>query len=238
VRFEGVAALDSVSVALRAAEILGLIGPNGAGKTTLINVLSGFQRPTQGTIHLDAREVTAMRPHELARRGIVRTFQSARLFRALTVIENVEAAAASVGRSRRAARRVAHDLLGWLGLAALADWRAESLSSGRERWVAVARALASDPVFLLLDEPAAGLDDAECAELVGMVSALPRTFGCGILLVEHNLKVVMGTCQTLHVLDGGRTIATGATETVRRDPLVIEAYLGSKSERVRASARL
>jgi branched-chain amino acid transport system ATP-binding protein len=192
VLFDGLSALESVSLSLGQNEILGLLGPNGAGKTTLANVMSGYQPPTRGSLLLNNETVNGSRPEALARRGVARTFQSVRLFRRLTVFENVEVAALT-----RHLRRTG------------------------------ARALALEPRFLLLDEPAAGMTEPECDELAQLIQQLPEKFGCGVLLIEHNMSVVMTVCQALHVLNNGRTLAAGPIERVRRDPEVIAAYLGT-----------
>ena len=219
VQFDGLKALESITLSLAQNEIQGLLGPNGAGKTTLVNVMSGYQRPTQGSLLLDDKPVNRLAPEALARLGVARTFQSVRLFRRLTVLENVEAAALTCHSRRAAARDAARDALQYNGL--------DALPYAHERRVGIARALALQPHFLLLDEPAAGMTEPECDELAGLIQQLPATFGCGVLLIEHNMGVVMTVCRTLHVLNNGRTLATGPIETVRRDPEVISAYLGA-----------
>ena len=228
VRFEGLFALDGVHCALGRGEILGLIGPNGAGKTTLINVLTGFQRLDAGRVVMDDEDITGWPAHRIARRGVARSFQSGRLFRELLVRENLEVTAIGVGAGRREARRRATEILEWLGLPEKAEVRADSLPFGHERRVGIARALAMHPTYLLLDEPAAGLNEAECDDLVRTVARIPQRFGCGVLLIEHNMRVVMDVCERLHVLDGGSTIAEGPPERIRNDPQVIRAYLGSR----------
>jgi branched-chain amino acid transport system ATP-binding protein len=227
VRFDGVSALESVSLSLGQNEILGLLGPNGAGKTTLANVMSGYQRPTHGSLLLNSEVVSGLRPEALARRGVARTFQSVRLFRRLTVLENVEAAALTRHSRRTGARNAARQALNYIGLETVADRRADALPYADERRVGIARALALEPRFLLLDEPAAGMTEPECDELARLIQQLPEKFGCGVLLIEHNMSVVMTACQALHVLNNGRTLATGPLERVRRDPEVIAAYLGA-----------
>ena len=227
VQFDGLNALESVSLSLAQNEILGLLGPNGAGKTTLANVMSGYQRPTEGSLMLNDEIVSGLRPEALARRGVARTFQSVRLFRRLTVFENVEVAALTCHSSRAAARNAARGALKYIGLEKVAHRRADALPYADERRVGIARALALEPRFLLLDEPAAGMTEPECDELARLIQLLPETFGCGVLLIEHNMSVVMTACRGLHVLNNGRTLATGPIERVRRDPEVIAAYLGA-----------
>ena len=227
VRFDGLSALDSVNLTLAQKEIIGLLGPNGAGKTTLANVMSGYQRPTHGKLLLNGEIVSGLKPEALARRGVARTFQSVRLFRRLTVFENVEAAALTCHSGRTRARNAAWEALRYIGLEQVAHRRADALPYADERRVGIARALALEPRFLLLDEPAAGMTEPECAELSRLIQHLPEKFGCGVLLIEHNISVVMAVCRVLHVLNNGRTLAFGPTEQVRRDPEVIAAYLGA-----------
>ena len=231
VNFEGLRALDGVDLVLQQGEILGLIGPNGAGKTTLVNVISGFQRAVQGSVSIGSTELSALPPHRIARAGVARSFQGGRPFRELTAAESVEVAALGVGRSRSDAKAVATDLLARLSLADRAHERAGSLSFGDERKLGVVRALATDPAFLLLDEPAAGLNEHEADELVSAVRKIRDDFSCGVLLIEHDMRVVMGLCERVQVLDHGRTISTGTPDEVRQDSLVIEAYLGTTATR-------
>jgi branched-chain amino acid transport system ATP-binding protein len=228
VRFGGVIALSDVSLRVARSHILGLIGPNGAGKTTLVNCLTGFCKPTSGEILLGTRAIGGRSPqyHRLA--GISRTFQAGRLFKEMTVLENIEVTGVALGLSRRAAVRQAMEYLDWLGIAQQANTVAGSLPYTDERRVGIARTLMSAPKFILLDEPAAGMSDAECDELMRIISLMPNKFDCGILLIDHNMRVVMGICDTLCVLDGGRLIAEGVPETVRNDPAVISAYLGGE----------
>jgi branched-chain amino acid transport system ATP-binding protein len=215
VRFGGLVAVDQVSIELRRGEILGLIGPNGAGKTTLVNVLSGFQRPQTGAIVIGKRDCTRLR-----------TFQAVRLFRGLTVSENVEIGYVGQGLSRGEARRRAAESLTELHLADQADRLASGLSYGEERRVGLARALAVNPRFLLLDEPAAGLAAAEAEELRELILHIRSTRGCGVLVIEHNMALVMNLCERIHVLDGGKTIAAGTPSEIRADAGVRRAYLG------------
>jgi branched-chain amino acid transport system ATP-binding protein len=231
VSFGGIAALRGVSITVVPGKILGLIGPNGAGKTTLVNVLTGFQLPAAGSVSIGSVQITGLPPRAFARRGVARTFQSARMFKHLTVLENVAVAPCARGASRKAARRHAAAILDWVELSAKADQPAATLPFGDERRVGIARALAVAPKFLLLDEPAAGLNEQECGHLVGLIRRVPESFGCGVLLIEHNMRVVLNTCPTLHVLDGGKTLASGPSSEVSRNPEVIESYIGVKTKR-------
>jgi branched-chain amino acid transport system ATP-binding protein len=227
VRFGGLLAIDGVSVALAPGEVLGLIGPNGAGKTTLVNILSGFQRPHAGSVRLGARDMTGIAPSGYARSGVVRTFQAVRLFKGLTVAENIEAGFVGRGIGRGEARQRATAMLADFELSHRAAQRADQLSYGEERRAGLARALALEPRFLLLDEPAAGLAAAEAADLVRTIRSIRDAHGCGILVIEHNMALVMNLCDRIHVLDGGRTIAAGSPDAIRADPAVRSAYLGS-----------
>jgi branched-chain amino acid transport system ATP-binding protein len=227
VEFAGLRALDGVSLRLEPGEILGLIGPNGSGKTTLVNVITGQIAPSEGRVLCDGDDITGLPPPRVAARGIARSFQIVRLFRHLTVRENVEAGAIARGLRRPAAGRLADRLLGDFGLSARADDFAGSLSYGDERRVEIARALAAAPTFLLLDEPAAGMNEAETERLLALLAALPQAQGLGLLIIDHDIPLIMQLCHRLHVLASGRTIAEGDVETVRRSPEVIAAYLGS-----------
>lgn len=229
VAFGGIRALNGVDLELRRGEVLGLIGPNGAGKTTMVNVLSGFQRPTSGNIRLDGVDVSGLSAREIAQAGVGRSFQAARLFRAMTVEENLSVAAIGSGLSRRLAHERALDILDWMGLANKATQRCDSLSYGDERRISIARALALQPSFALLDEPASGMNDAECEALMDVIAQLPRRFGCGVLLIEHNMKVIMGVCERIHVLDGGQSLAEGTPAEIQMNPVVRRAYLGEKA---------
>jgi branched-chain amino acid transport system ATP-binding protein len=208
--------------------VLGLIGPNGAGKTTLVNVLSGFQRPATGSVRLAGTHTTGWNAERLASEGLTRTFQNARLFQNLTVFENIEAGAVGVGRGRREARQSAEELLDRLHLRTKAFARASSLSHGDERRLGIARALATRPRFLLLDEPAAGLNEAESDELVQVLIAIREEFPLGVLVIEHDMRVIMRLCQRIQVLDYGKTIAIGPPDEIKRNPAVLEAYLGAE----------
>jgi len=224
--FEGVRALHDVTLELHRHEVVGLIGPNGAGKSTLVNVLTGFDFPSAGSVALGDRDITGWRAPRRARAGLVRTFQHSRSFRALSVRENVEIAALGVGAGRREARRRAGGLLDLLGLEGRADARAETLAHGDERRLGVARALATEPAFVLMDEPAAGLPEPEVPEFAAVVRSVRDDHGAGVLLIDHNMALVMDVCDRLHVLDQGRTLAEGAPSEIRRNLDVTAAYLG------------
>lgn len=228
VHFGGLTVIANVSLALGKGEILGLIGPNGAGKTTFVNVLSGFQRPNAGKVRLGEEDVTAWEPARRARAGLVRTFQAVRLFHGLTVLENVEVAALAQGLPRPEARRRAMGTLEFLELAPHAASVAASLPYGLERRVGIARALVMSPDFVLLDEPAAGLNEVEGDELLASIRAIRDERDCGILLIEHNMRIVFGLCDRVHVLRSGTTIADGTPEEVRGQREVRDAYLGEE----------
>jgi branched-chain amino acid transport system ATP-binding protein len=205
---------------------VGLVGPNGAGKSTLVNVLTGFDLPTSGTVELRGREITRWSAHRRTRSGLARTFQHSRSFRSLSVRENVEVAALGVGARAREARRRAEELLERLGLTELADARAGSLAQGDERRLGVARALVTEPAFVLMDEPAAGLPEAEVPEFAEVIRSVRDDHRAGVLLIDHNMALVMGVCDRIHVLDQGRTLAAGTPDEIRGDLNVAAAYLG------------
>ncbi|MCP9486009.1 MAG: ABC transporter ATP-binding protein [Gaiellaceae bacterium MAG52_C11] len=228
VHFVGVKAVDGVDLTLGYGEILGLIGPNGAGKTTLVNALTGFQEPTGGRVFLDDVEITGWTPHAIGRRGLGRTFQGIRLFRELTAFENVELGALGVGASRKEARMLATELLERMHLRDRADQKAGSLPYGDERRIGLLRVLAMKPSFLLLDEPAAGMNEGESDDLTTAIGEIRNEFGCGVLVIEHDMRVIMGLCERIQVLDYGKTISLGTPAEVQRDPAVITAYLGTK----------
>ena len=227
VHFDGLRALESVDLVLTEDNILGLVGPNGAGKTTLVNVMSGFQKPSEGELILNGRSITAMSPDQLARQGVARTFQSVRLFRRLSVLDNVVVSGLAHQRRMAQALDAARAALAFLGLESLSHRRAGALAYADERRVGMARALALRPRFLLLDEPAAGMDEPECDILARLISRIPREFNCGVLLIEHNITVVTAVCRDLHVLNNGRTLASGPIDAVRNNPEVVGAYFGT-----------
>jgi branched-chain amino acid transport system ATP-binding protein len=224
--FEGVHALEGVTLELRRHEVVGLIGPNGAGKTTLVNVITGFDLPTAGTVELDGRDVTRWHPGRRGRAGLARTFQHSRSFRNLSVRENVEVAALGAGSRPRAARRRADELLELLGLGARAESPASALPHGDERKLGVARALATRPRYVLLDEPAAGLPETEVPEFAAVIRIVRDDFEAGVLLIDHNMALVMEVCDRIEVLDQGRTLASGTPDEIRRNLDVAAAYLG------------
>jgi branched-chain amino acid transport system ATP-binding protein len=229
--YGGIKALQQVSLSLKPGEIFGLIGPNGAGKTSCINVLTGFAPPTAGQILLSDRSVSTATPDERRRMGISRTFQAGRLFSALTVLENIAAAAIGIGQSRREADRSAVDVLDWMGLSAFAPRRAGTLAYSDQRRVAIARSLVGQPSHLLLDEPAAGMSEEESADLGALVRRIRDDFGTSVLLVEHNIAMVLSVCEHILVLDGGRPVEAGPPAVIRASAVVREAYLGTSLDR-------
>jgi branched-chain amino acid transport system ATP-binding protein len=234
VEFSGLRALDGVSLSISPGEILGLIGPNGSGKTTLINAITGQVPIATGRILCGEADITGFSPREVSLRGVARSFQVVRLFNNLTVAENVEAAALAHGNGRRASRDKARMLLTEFGLEARAGDLAIGLSYGDKRRVEISRALAADPKYLLLDEPAAGMNEAETAGLLSILEELPRTRGLSLLIIDHDMRLIMRLCDRLHVLASGRTIAEGDKDSVRSNSLVIEAYLGTGAEAAHA----
>ncbi|MCI0633090.1 MAG: ABC transporter ATP-binding protein [Actinobacteria bacterium] len=227
--FEGVQALRDVTLELHRHEVVGLIGPNGAGKSTLVNVLTGFDFPDQGAVELEGQDVTRWRPHRRGRAGLSRTFPHRRSFRALSVRENVEVAALGVGAGPRDARRRADSLLESLRLSSYAEAPAGSLPHGDERRLGVARALATEPRFLLMDEPAAGLPEAEVPTFADVVRSVRDEHDAGVLLIDHNMALIMGVCDRIQVLDRGLTLAEGTPTEIRANLDVAAAYLGESA---------
>lgn len=242
-RFGGLVAVGDLNIKLAAGELVGLIGPNGAGKTTAFNLLTGVYTPTEGRILFDDKLVNGHKPYRVTAMGVARTFQNIRLFRGLTALENVKVAGhlqttsglmASVFRSRGLLKNdlrldgIAREMLAKMDLTEVADVTAGSLPYGLQRRLEIARALATQPKLLLLDEPAAGMNPHEKSSLMDLIRKIRDDFDLTILLIEHDMKLVMGICERIYVLDYGRIIAEGTPETICRNPKVIAAYLGEE----------
>lgn len=244
-RFGGVVAVNDVSLSIKPGEIHGLIGPNGSGKTTIFNVVSGYYKPTGGRITFDGKSIAGFPAYQITALGFARTFQNLRLFKSMTVLDNVLVGMGhhtttnlwramldpfAVNREDRLLTEKAMNLLSLFNIADFARERATSLPYGHQRRVEMARALATDPKVVLFDEPAAGLNETETERLSETLLKI-RESGITIFLVEHDMKLVMGICDAVSVLDYGKKIAEGDTKTISRDPVVIEAYLGKEDER-------
>ena len=245
IRFGGLTAVSDFNIKITPHELVGLIGPNGAGKTTLFNMLTGVYKPTEGKIHISGVCTTEMKPYQITALGVARTFQNIRLFKELSVLDNVKigghihhqypgtSAVLHTNYFQRAeedSERQAMELLTIFGLHRRANDLAKNLPYGDQRRLEIARALAAKPRLLLLDEPAAGLNTGETLALMAKIREIKEKFDLAILLIEHNMELVMGICERIFVLNFGRTIAHDTAEKVRNDPKVIEAYLGEPAE--------
>ena len=241
ISFGGLKAVEGFDLEIRENELVGLIGPNGAGKTTVFNMLTGVYQPTEGAVYLDGNLMAGKKPHQMVKAGIARTFQNIRLFKKMTVIDNVRVAfnlhmkysvlqsilrTPLVWKEEEEIDRKARKLLSVFNMEGLADHIAANLPYGQQRKLEIARALATNPKVLLLDEPAAGMNPTETAELMEAISIIRKRFHVSILLIEHDMSLVMKICERLVVIDDGQIIAAGTPQEVARDPKVIGAYLG------------
>lgn len=227
VSFGGLYAVQHVTFNLDQSEVVGLIGPNGAGKTTLLNVVTGFERKATGSVQMDGNELIGRSPDAIARRGLARTFQSARLFSGLTVLENLEIAALASGKRARPARHFCKELLRLVGGSINCDQAAGSLPYGIQRRLGVVRALALSPRYVLLDEPASGLNEEECEALGRLIRTIPSQTGAGVLVIEHNMSLIMAISERIYVLNNGRNLAEGTPDQIRNNTEVRRAYLGT-----------
>ena len=241
ISFGGLRAVDELSMKIEEGGLVGLIGPNGAGKTTVFNMLTGVYRPTDGGIRLDGQNLIGKKPHDICKMGVARTFQNIRLFSKLTVLDNVKTGlhneityslaeslfhVGSYRKKERAMNERAMELLGVFGLESVADYQAANLPYGKQRKLEIARALATNPKLRLLDEPAAGMNPNETAELMETIEVVRKRFGVTVLLIEHDMKLVSGICEYLYVLNFGRLLAEGTPGEVLKNPEVVTAYLG------------
>jgi branched-chain amino acid transport system ATP-binding protein len=225
--FRGVKALTDVTISIQRGRVTGLIGANGAGKSTLVNIISGYDRPDQGAVILDGTDITAQRSFKRSRSGVARTFQHGHIFRALTVLENVEVTALASGNRGKAARALSVSILDSLDLLDWATNPATHLPHGVERRLGVARALATSPSYLLLDEPAAGLNDGEMEHFKETIRALSAERQIGVLLIDHNMPLIFGVSDHIYVLGAGKNVLDGEPPVVRSDEKLASSYLGS-----------
>lgn len=234
VAFGGFKALTDVHLTVTPGAVHGLIGPNGAGKTTMVNTLTGFQAPTSGDVLLEGRSVGALPSHKLRREGVARTFQAGRLFTGLDVLDNLAVTGVGLGHSRHASEVEAQRIMDWAGIAHLADSPSAGLPYTDERRVGIARALMFAPRFLLLDEPAAGMSEAEAEDLARLITRAADELGCGVLLIEHNVGLVLSVTSHVYVLDAGKIIEEGDREIILNSKAVRDAYLGGHDEEAAA----
>ena len=226
VDFSGLRALDKVSLSVETNEILGLIGPNGSGKTTLLNVLGGQLKSNEGSVTKDNLDITVMPPRLRVKNGLARSFQIVRTFDSLSVFENVKSASLITSKNNLEKNNYCNEIISYIGLDKIKDELANTLNYGDRRRLEIARAMATSPDFLLLDEPAAGMNDDESEILLNILNVIPEKFRVGILIIDHDMSLIMKLCNRLHVLESGKTIAEGSIESVKRHPEVIKAYLG------------